>query len=478
MIKKCKADQLGVYVIGAHRLLLCTQLMDDLRDICIKCGLPVNVLYIGSARHDDKIVYDRYFSQGIDKETFESSYTTDKDEVSAFHAKTKQQKRHLIIVSTYHSFDKLAAIESIDICTYDEAHTTIADDFMGNIQAVMPLIKRNYFFTATQKVCGEDGGMNDENIYGPILCGISPREMVEAGEIIMPKIHIIRVEGDEVLVSENNEKMLVKTVIEAFKEHKNILKKDSAFPGTIGAKLLVSAKGSDEIEIIQNSATFKEWCATNNVKVFSFSSRFGSFEDFENDVNRNRIYESMRGLKDTDDCILLHIDILTEGIDLPSITGVMLLRHLNIAKLLQTLGRALRLLKSDRHKLYQGHISPKDRSAYTKPYAYMILPMHFETLAASSEEMKEMIRGVITEYGLPTEEFLPIEKFEAMTAEYLDPVTDIKDIKKREKEYPLIHLIEEFVIEQFKATLPTDNKDKYETLVNILSDLEGEKSNA
>jgi len=466
MIEKTKNNETSVYVIGAHRLLLCKQLMDELQDLCVRCGLSFNTLYIGSARHDDKPVYDKYFHQGITSDTYASTYTTQSDEVLKFYKETKAANRHLIIVSTYHSFDKMKVIDSIDACTYDEAHTiaTKTENFKDNITEVMPNIKRNYFFTATRKVSGEDKGMNDESFYGNVF-GVPPREMIQAGEIVMPKIHIMMLEdGTKGTIQSDNEKMLVKTVTEGFTEHKKKLKEESAHPDDIGAKLLVSCKGSDELNIVQNSDTFKKWCEENNIKVFSFSSRFGSFEDFKPEINRTQVYEAMRDLKDTDDCILLHIDILAEGINLPSITAVMLLRHLNTIKLLQTLGRALRLLKSDRAKLYSGEMLPVERDKYTKPYAYLLLPMHFESLDASSEEMKLMIREVITTYGLPTEEFLPLEEFEALRGEYLDPVTDNKELKRNQKEYPLIHVIEDIVAEDFIKNLPKDPKEAYEHL--------------
>ena len=470
MIGKTRKNEMGVYVIGAHRLLLCTQLMDELQHMCIECGLPINTLYIGSARHDDKHVYDKYFDKGINSDTFSSIYTTQKDEVKKFYEKTKQEHRHLITVSTYHSFDKMSCIDNIDICTYDEAHTTIADDFTGNIEMVMPNIKRNYFFTATQKVSGDDKGMNNKSFYGDVF-KIYPKEMIQAGEIIIPKIHIMMLEdGIKGKIKDDNETMLVKTVIEGFKEHKKRLKKESAHPDDIGAKLLVSCKGSDELNLVQNNSKFKEWCKKNNIKVFSFSSRYGSYENFEKEENRTEIYENMKSLKDTDDCILLHIDILTEGIDLPSITAVMLLRHLNIAKLMQTLGRALRLLKSDRNKLYAGELKPEEKHLFTKPYAYLLLPMHFESLDASSEDMKQMIWEVINTYKLPVEEFLPLEKFEALKNEYLDPVTDTREIKKKQKEYPLIHVIEDIVMENFLKDLPKNPKEAYEYLTKGLKE--------
>jgi len=480
MIAKTNAGQFGVYVIGAHRLLLCMQLMDELRDICIKCGLPINVLYIGSARQDDKEVYDQYFELGIDKDTFESTYTTNTDEVKAFYDKTVSQHRHLVIVATYHSFDKLLPISSIDICTYDEAHVTVSattedSHFMEHIRAVKPLIRRNYFFTATRKVRSDivDGGMDDTAIYGSVIATVFARDMIDAGEIVMPKIHIVQLSENDSIVSDTNERMLVKTVMESFEEHRNRLKEDSAQPDLIEPKLLVTCKGSEEINLLQNNDTFKQWCISQNIKVFSFSSRYGCFVDFSLDSSRNRVYENMQSLNETDKCILLHIDILTEGIDLPSITAVMLLRHLNTIKLLQSMGRALRLLKADRNSLYSGSMQPSERDRYVKPYAYMILPMHFESLNASVEDMKDMLRKVLTEYNMPVEEFLPLEKFGKVFSGYLDPVTNSKEKNKREREYPLIHLIQEFVLEDFQNGLPADPDVRYLYLIEQLSRIIG-----
>ena len=471
MIAKTKQEQTGVYVIGAHRLLLCKQLMDELQDLCIKVGLPINVLYVGSARHDEKHVYDQYFGMGVDKDTYESIYTTVGKDVKKFWEKTKAQGRHLIVVSTYHSFDKLKNIDAIDLCTYDEAHTTIAEDFTENIAEVFPTIKRNYFFTATRKINGEYGGMNEEALYGKVLSSVPPTAMINAGEIVPPRIHTIKLDTDTTgeVVSEKNELMLVKTVIEAFQEHKARLKEDSAHPDQIGAKLLVSAKGSTELNLIQNNLSFQTWCHANSIRVFSYSSEYGNYENFVQEADRNKVYESMRDLKDTDECILLHIDILTEGIDLPSITGVLLLRHLNEAKLFQALGRALRLLKSDRAKLYSGEISPTDRDKFTKPYAYLILPMHLEKMSESSEEMKATIRRVISEYGIPTEEFLPPEEFDGFKEEGLDIVTKRDKKEAQDKLYPLLHVIEDLVIEALKNSgVDKSPEEKYHAIMDLV----------
>lgn len=477
MIKVLKNGNYGVYVIGAHRLLLCKQLMDELQDLCLRIGIPINALYIGSAVHDEKDVYERYYRHGVGRSTYRSAYTTSGSQVKKFYDKTMEEHRNLIVVTTYHSFDKLKHIDNINICTYDEAHVTTEVRFFNNIASVVPRIKRNYFFTATRKISGEDGGMNFRDLYGEILSAIPPTTMIEVGEIVKPKIHTIYLEdGRTGEISKRDEQMLIATVQEAYIKHKKYLKEDSAFPDLIGAKLLVSARGSYEIGLIQKNMDFRIWCSEHKIKVFSFSSEHGCYEDFVRAPNRNSVYENMRAMDDTQDAILFHIDILTEGVDLPSITGILLLRHLNNIKLFQSLGRALRLLKKDRERLYAKKLLPQNRDQFIKPYAYLILPTHFQEMDESSEEMKASLIEVVENYGIPTEEFLLPEEYDCLSNEYLDPVTKRELIEKRNKTYPLAHAITELVINKFKCSLPTDTKERYNLLMNLFDKLERSKN--
>jgi superfamily II DNA or RNA helicase len=471
MIENLKNGKVGVHVIAAHRLLLCRQLMDDFKDMCFKCGIPFNVLYIGSSRVDDKEVFEKYFNQGVNSLNYEQTFTTTNNVVKEFYDKTMSVKRNLVIVSTYHSFDRMASIDKIDLTTFDEAHTTTSEDFTNNINLINSKIDKQYFFTATRKVCGEDGGMNDIDMYGEVLHDVSPSEMIEAGEICKLKVHSMMLQDNGIEGIEKNETMLIRTIIEAFKEHKKHVKKHSCKPESIGAKMLVSTKGSEEMNMIQSNPDFQAFCRNNNIKFFSYSTEYGSFEDFVKNYNRNEVYDHMVSLKNEDDCILLHIDILTEGINLPSITGVLILRHLNEIKLFQSIGRALRLLEEDRDRLYNGEISPEDIDKFIKPYAYLILPLHFTEMSSSSSEMRGSIEKVIREYGVPEEEFLPPEEFGGEAKDYLDVITNRDEHHRRNREYPLRHVIEDILSEKMVANLKIETQEEYNDLINILENL-------
>jgi hypothetical protein len=246
--------------------------------------------------------------------------------------------------------------------------------------------------------------------------------------------------------------MLIKTIIEGFEQHKEMIKHHSANPDKIGAKLLISCNGSKELKEIIASDTFITWCNNKNVKMFSFSSNIevGYRYNFE-DTSRNEVFSKMEELKDEEDAILIHIDILTEGIDLPSITGVMPLRNLSQSKLIQTIGRATRLLSSDRTLLYTGQIKPNQSNSYTKPYCWFLVPQLFNSLG-DFNSMKRLLREIMNTYDLKPEEFSNLDKFIADPDAILPKVTEDDIITKREKECNLSHIFEDIWIEDFIDT--------------------------
>ncbi len=461
MIEKTKNGQTGVYVIGAHRLALCSQLLYDIVELAIPAGLKFDLLYVGSERFsndnirtilhqnteltDNIRAFDDTISNGIN--------TTRQEVVALFVKNAKDNNRHVICVSTYHSFHKLAQIPKIDICTYDEAHITLGEDFTGNINTVKPIIEKNFFFTATRKIMGIGGGMDNVDNYGEVLYEVSPRKMIEAGEIVPPRLHSIRISEDTDSGNYENTSMLVKTITEGFTHHKEMIKEFSSNKDSIGAKLLISCSGSKELKEIIESSAMKSWCEDNNVKLFSFSSNpdIGYYYNFER-ITRNDIFLNMEALSDSEDAILMHIDILTEGIDLPSITGVMPLRNLNQSKLIQTLGRATRLLKADRIRLYNNEILPAQYDEFIKPFCWVIIPQHFSSLG-DFEQMKRVIRNLINAFEVTPEEFSSCDRFLAEHDVVLPKVTDSTDVTRREKVCNLTHVFEEILIETFNETM-------------------------
>lgn len=468
MIEKTKQGQTGVYVIGAHRLALCSQLLYDIVEVAIPCGLQFDVLQVNSNTFTNDAIRTQLRKEGKLDDNLRAfndliskgANTTRQDDVLDFVLKAKANNRHVIIVATYHSINKLAILPEIDICTYDEAHITLGENFTDNISQVQPLIKRNFFFTATRKVIGAFSGMNDTEKFGEVLYSVSPRTMIEAGEIVPPRLHSIRISEDAEDGDYDNNKMLIKTISESFAQHKAMIKECSANPDMIGAKLLVSCNGSKELKTIIASMPFRLWCDDHNIKVFSFSTNdeVGYRFNFK-EVTRTELFSKMNDLTDDEDAIIFHIDILTEGIDLPSITGVMPLRNLNQSKLIQTIGRATRLLSHDRTQLYSGKIQPNQPKAYVKPFCWFLVPQLFESLG-DYNSMKRLLRDIMNSYDVRPEEFSSMDRFIANFEAVLPKVTSEDEVARREKECDLSHIFEDIWLSDWTDMMGTMNSDE------------------
>ncbi len=475
MIEKSKNNNSGVYVISAHRLALCTQLLEDMIEVAVMCGLNFDLLYIGSERFNDDKVHFHYKSKGFTKYVANTTNTTSKQEVARAVQTAKANNRHLLVVSTYHSFHKLEYVDKIDICTYDEAHISIQDRFMENIELIKPKIEREYFFTATRKVWGEELGMNNTEFFGDVVYEKSPKEMVEKGEIVPPRIHSINIDNEDEYSSSDleNESMLYKVVTEGFLEHRGVVKKHSATPENLGAKLLVTFKGSKDMFELHNDQKFRRWCGENNIKVFAVSSTRGDAYNFES-MRRNKVIDKMDELSDEEDAILFHIDILTEGIDLPSITGVLPFRDLSKSKLLQTIGRGARLLSTDRKRLYTGEIQPQEYDKMVKPYCWVLLSEDIFVDHEQKERVENILYTISNDYGIPLEELTVGDTFKGENEDELDSVTDKDRTDSHDKECGLLHTINRMMCKSFSDDIKLE-ADPIEYVFNEIQSIDYSK---
>ena len=72
--------------------------------------------------------------------------------------------------------------------------------------------------------------------------------------------------------------------------------------------------------------------------------------------------------------ILFHYDVISEGIDLPGTTAILPLRELGEIKIVQAVGRALRISTNDRAALKNKLISVGKSEGWQKPFGWVILP--------------------------------------------------------------------------------------------------------
>jgi superfamily II DNA or RNA helicase len=457
----------GTYVIAAHRLELCSQLLDSFLDLLIRCNVKFDILFVGSTTFNLNNLKTKYFGISDVLDRIASTSTLTSEDITRAKNRAYKHKRHLIVVSTYDSFDRLSVIDPIEICTYDEAHTTITEEFSDNIAKVRPNIKRNYFFTATRKVIGLTQGMNNQKVYGDVIYEVSPRAMIDAGEIVQPKLHLIEPEDDGNFA---NEGMLIRTILEGFTKHKSCIKGNSANPTKLGAKLLVTTEGTEELVTILKNPFFKDYCIQNKIKVVSFSSTSGYTYNFDS-TDRSTVRSEMQKLKIEEDAILLHIDILTEGIDLPAVTGVMSFRPLSESKLLQTLGRAARLVNDDRNALYSGAMVPTDYSKFLKPYCYLIIPSHFWDSVNESTTIN-MIEEIMNSYEIPVEDIGIPDRFLALDGIDLQNVTakdhDNKSAKLTDLDHKISNILKDISLRKF-LNKSKEHASDYDTFLERLT---------
>ena len=130
---------------------------------------------------------------------------------------------------------------------------------------------------------------------------------------------------------------------------------------------------------------------------------------------------TLSGNDKTKEMIVLHYDILAEGIDVSGFTGIMPLRTLNKSKFLQTFGRCARLDKEDRVNLEKEMLTVENFREFNKPFAYIIIP----NVIHSNEDDKSNLTQLITElrdYG-----FNPSE--DIVSASMVNGIPEIEELK-------------------------------------------------
>ncbi len=331
----------GLAVMAAHRILLCEQLIKQLLQRTFEFGLEgkFDVLTIAS----DGIERDDVSELNIDAFDFAKNCnvtrTTTTQEIQDAVKKSRKLKRHLLVVSTYQSVDRLFSIP-IDIACFDEAHEVTENDKHENVETILNQCKKVFFFTATPIHDCNGRGMDDTKFYGEKLVQISPKAAIDTANILPPIIHTIRIEDGK--PTDHN------VIQAAFKAHREKVLEHSN--GKIGPKLLVSSAGCEDMVNLVKNHYFHKWALKNGFQVIAFSSGLGYYVNGV-DSDRQEAFKVLQSLKDEDSAIIMHYDILTEGIDLPNITGILPLRELNKVKFLQTAGRAARIFRGDRETL-------------------------------------------------------------------------------------------------------------------------------
>ena len=368
------------FVIFSPRILLAYQHLVNVSEHLIGCGVDAEFLNVNSGNFDERLINAERMRAGFSASKVHS--TTSNDEITRIYEKIKKDNKILVISSTYHSANRIreAGIE-VDLQLNDEAHNVVSEEF-SNCHGIG---KNCFHFTATEKYTDSDDGlgMNNEAVWGNLTFEKLPKEMIEAGEMLPPVLHIVEVSQSQ--IADNDYNAIFAAISESFCEHRKRLNSESANPSAIGPKLLVTLNGQETLKGLMGEKgkpgciNFEAYKVQNpNVAIFAISSELGAYIDgtWHDSSNKTKdiLLQRVRKLNDSEEAIIIYVDMLTEGIDVPGITAFMPLRGMNESRFIQGVGRATRLFHIDRTRFYNHEISPQNRSDYVKPYAEIIIP--------------------------------------------------------------------------------------------------------
>ncbi len=285
-------------------------------------------------KYKNNVEFTSFHSGGVDAPEDAKNYreqvsTTSVEELKHIHKTTEMNH---ITSTTYHSFKAIADMK-FDLIICDEGHNLVQRNFSESL----PLIKSKlltYTATPINVINGVESviGMNDEKLFGKPICHIKPKELIEKGYIVQPRLVELNISTDENGITIRP----YLAIAHAFTDLKTRLV-------NVNNKLLVSMSDTkDFIDIQSNIEVMKTY--TGDIDLYTIKAG-------EQVKNGKKLKSREIALKDFADnkkqCIIVHCDTLAEGIDVPGITASFVYRYMSKAKLIQTVGRAARPSQKD-----------------------------------------------------------------------------------------------------------------------------------
>lgn len=455
-----------VFVIASHRIGLNKQHTDDMFMNFAKFTGDIGYVFVSCEKYDENRLteiegdFKKVSSElsGLSINPDELITTLKCQSLPNIIEEHRRNKRKVVIITTYHSLQKLHNIP-LDVIYCDEADKLVSNKSKSASQDnqeetfmkkfLQLTVKKSYFFTATPKDWsrpwyGQQNVqfMNNTAIFGERI-GMEFDAAVKLGYILRPYLHIVfpndyipedtEIPDEEDLEEGNCQDINFKEmninipakillIDEAFETHKKSLKERSAQPEKIGPKLLIKCKNisSDMWGIYHDGLQ----TTMPNIKIFAGGSYgYPHSTNEEERLNNHYMYDPttkrsipiksrdeylglIKGLALEEEAIVLHCDILSEGLNVEGFTAVMFVNGVTLtdAKILQNVGRSTRLLKCDRDALKKGEISTDDLTKWVKPCCNVIIPFWNSDSLDAKDKMVEIIRN-LRESGFELEKF-------------------------------------------------------------------------
>ena len=170
--------------------------------------------------------------------------------------------------------------------------------------------------------------MDDEEVYGEEIERITPRELIENGYILPPKLSIKELEMTEA----------GRTPV--WKESQHLLE-------TIDEcgvdKVLICARRIAQIVNLIDDTDFASQLQSRGYSWMYITSSTGAYIDGMK-VDREEFFDTLSdwGKEDGKKFVVLHHSILSEGINVPGLEAALFMRNMNTTAISQTIGRVIR----------------------------------------------------------------------------------------------------------------------------------------
>ena len=245
-------------------------------------------------------------------------------------------KNNKIIFTTYHSLHRIQeSYAHVDTIYFDEAHNSVQKNFIESVEYFSMYSERCYFFTATPKhsLTPHKAGMNDEDIFGQVICNVPAPKLVEEGYILPPKVVVKKIDAiDDSRFKYEHE---CEHVLSTIDDHDT-------------DKILICAKSTKQITQLVSLTDFVDQLSTRGYSYMYITSKTGAIINGKK-VSREEFFNVLNAWGKSDErFVVLHHSILSEGINVKGLETVLFLRNMDYIGISQTIGRVIRTGKKEK----------------------------------------------------------------------------------------------------------------------------------
>lgn len=338
LLKKYNKGQLIIPTGGGKTLIF----MEDVKDRILSSDSNLTIVIVAPKILLSAQLYQEFQEhlQGIKNIHFTQVHsgeegTTNIELISSSQKMANVLNYHHLLFTTYKSLPRInEANIHIDVAIFDEAHHSVLESNFVGVAQTSQISKNSFFFTATIRHTNSKTTMSNSDVYGGTIISLTPKELVEGGFILPPKVKIKKFD------------VLSKDEISAEVDCKNII---STIDEDNVNKILICSKSTNQIIDLMIDTNFIEELKLRNYSYMYITSKTGAIIDGIK-VSREKFFNTldMWGKITNKKFVVIHRSILSEGISISGLEAAVFLRNMDIIEMTQNIGRVLR--KDGRNK--------------------------------------------------------------------------------------------------------------------------------